>query len=70
MLTTWIFATFTNQLILAISAAGFYFLMAAFQIAAIAFIIVFLKETKGKSKEECEMLYAQEAYNTLMDVSR
>ena len=61
MLTTWLFATFTNQLILAISAAGFYFLMAAFQVLAVVFVCVFLKETKGKTKEECETLYAVKA---------
>ena len=61
MLTTWIFASFTNQLIIAISAAGYYFLMSVLQVLAVIFVCVFLKETKGKTKEECEMLYAVKA---------
>ena len=57
MTTIWFFAGLTNILLKAITAPGFYFSLTVIQVISIIFISIWLKETKGKTKEECEKLY-------------
>lgn len=57
MIWTFIFGAFSNFMIIAFTAPGFYFGLAVIQVFAISFIWIFFKETKGLTKEECETLY-------------
>ncbi|CAI2365845.1 unnamed protein product [Moneuplotes crassus] len=58
MISTWIFGTFTNLAFKYLTAQGVYFGLAAIQVFTITFVWAFVKETKGKTKQECEQLYA------------
>ncbi|CAI2366098.1 unnamed protein product [Moneuplotes crassus] len=59
MISTWIFGTFTNLAFKYLTPQGVYFGLAAIQVFTITFVWAFVKETKGKTKQECEQLYAE-----------
>jgi len=52
MLATWIFATFSNLGFKYFTAPGMYFGLTAIQVVCILFVWKYVRETKGKSKEE------------------
>ncbi|CAI2364185.1 unnamed protein product [Moneuplotes crassus] len=57
MVMTVIFAGTTNLMFEYFTAPGVYFGLSVIQIFCILFIWKFIRETKGKSREECERLY-------------
>ncbi|CAI2365056.1 unnamed protein product [Moneuplotes crassus] len=60
MVFTCLFATFANLMFEHLTAPGMYFGLAFVQVLCSLFIWKFVRETKGKTKEECEKLYCDE----------
>jgi hypothetical protein len=52
MIFLWIFASFSNFGFDYLTVPGFYFFLAFIQIFPIVFLIFYVKDTKGKTKEE------------------
>lgn len=57
MFSTFVFAGCSNLGFKYFTVPGFYFFLASLQIVCITFIILLVKETKGKTKDECAVLY-------------
>ena len=55
-----IFGLFTVDLFKTLTAAGVYFALAAFSMLGLIFIILMIKETKGKTKKEIQALFFTE----------
>ena len=53
------FGAFINQMFKLLTSSGVFFTLAGIQVFALLFIIIFVKETKGKSKEELQTLYSR-----------
>ncbi|CAI2365914.1 unnamed protein product [Moneuplotes crassus] len=62
MTATWIFGTFSNLAFKYFTSQGVYFGLATIQIFTITFVFMCVKETKGKSKQECEQLYCDQKF--------
>jgi len=57
MIWVCIFATISNLMFEYLTAPGMYFGLTVIQGICIAFVLKYVRETKGKTKEECEKLY-------------
>ena len=59
MIWTTFFGALINQMFKLLTSQGFFFALAGIQVLALLFIVVFVIETKGKSKEELQVLYSK-----------
>ena len=57
--TVFIISLTTNSMFDGLGSAGTFFLFAGCTLVASVFFFFFLKETKGKSRDECQRLYAK-----------
>ena len=71
MIWTTFFGAFINQFFKLLTSQGVFFTLAGIQVLAILFIMIFVKETKGKSKEEWLNLYSSyKQFNDDVDVGK
>lgn len=73
-LITWIvtiiFGLFTSKLFDALTAKGMYFTFTGVDVVGLLFIIIFIKETRGRSKDEIQFLYCDSKYHPLQNEER